>query len=139
MSFQPVDREVIYYFHPDGDIYNHYTETYNLMDLNETKAQFVEKIREASTLELKNPTKIKEFYTEAILSRSKVIKASSPHPFREGLNEQDILNLHLIFADTIDQQVADLSKKPLFTRVASENFTLPLYAKVYCKIKPLLE
>lgn len=131
MYFKPIDRDVIYYFQPEADIYSHYSSTYNLMDLTEAKTQFVKAILEESRMDA---NKARELYKAALSSQPKIIKASSPHPFQETLSDQDLINLHLIFADTIGSEIEDTSKKSLFKRVASEE-KLPIFAKAWTKIK----
>lgn len=137
MNFCPVDRNVIYYFQPDNDAYSHYASTCDLLDLNGPRAEFVAKLKNRDWKNpIKTATQVKELYKEALLSGPKVIKATSPHPYRDGLSDEDLINLHLVFADTIDQEIEDLSKKSMFRRVASLD-TLPTCARVWNKVREL--
>jgi len=132
--FYPSDREFFFYFSPDLDIYqSHYSQFHNILDLNETKAQYIQYLRENYP---KNPKEAKELYKKALSSKKKLITASNPNPFRtnEGLNEEDLLNIHLICADAIDSEPEQLS---IFRRVAKAIKSDTHLGKIYLRIKAL--
>jgi hypothetical protein len=133
VSFQLVDRPGIYYFSPDDNIYSMYSST-NSLDLSEIRNDFVSKLKELPYSQ-REAIKIQEIYKEALLSQGKVIKASTIS--QNELSDTDLINLHLILADTISQDIEVLSdKKPSFKRVASSNHKeLYAYRKIYLKIK----
>ena len=131
--FHPAERDYFFYFCPDSDIYqSHYAQFHNILDLNETKAQYVQLIKANFP---KNPKEAKELYKKALISKKKIIKASNSHPFQSsGLKEEELLNIHLICADTIDLEP---EQKSMFRRVAKKQALSNDYRKIYLRIKAL--
>lgn len=135
--FGPIDRDYYYYFSPDFDIYeNHYSQFNDLVDLKVVKANFVKNIVEKQP---KSAKEAKEIYIASLLLDKKVIKASNPHPYHKGLDEEDLTNLHIICAELIDEEIP-VENKSMFRRVAGQSID-PLFAHrhVYLKIKNSLD
>lgn len=133
---KPTERNFFYNFSPDPDIYStHYSQFANLVDLARVKDYFHVLINITKKQKNKISAKdAKKLYIKALSSKNRVINASQKNNDQNSLTENEIIQLNILAAETIDAEI-EVEQKPLFKRVANTKKILFPYRKIYLKIK----